>query len=86
MNKVYNTRGKKKSQVKWKNFYQKLIFILERHSLKLYIGIILSKSSVTNDIAKHLKDDFSLVQFDSVIKRIKRFFKNKSFNPYEFYN
>ena len=41
---------------------------------------------MASDIAKHLKDDFSLVQLDSVIRRIKRFFKNKLFNPYDFYN
>ena len=48
--------------------------------------MILSESSVASDIAKHLKYDFSLVQLDSVIRRIKRFFKNKLFNPYEFYD
>ena len=46
--------------------------------------MILSKFVVASDISKHLKDDFSLIQHDSVIKRIRRFFKNKLFNPYFF--
>lgn len=33
-----------------------------------------------------MKGDFSLVQLDSVIKRIKRFFNNKLFDPYSFYD
>ena len=40
-------------------------------------GMIISESLVPSDIAKVLKDDFSLVQIDSVIKRIKRLFTNK---------
>jgi len=40
----------------------------------IVIGMILSESSIASDIAKILKDDFSLVQHDSVIKRIRRFF------------
>lgn len=52
----------------------------------ILIGIISSESLVASDISKHLKGDFSLVQHDSVIKRIRRFFKNKLFNPYDFYD
>ena len=48
--------------------------------------MILSESSVASDIAKNLKDDFSLVQHESVIRRIKRLFKNKLFDPYKFYD
>ena len=33
-----------------------------------------------------MKDEFSLVQHDSVIRRIKRLFKNKFFDPYHFYD
>ncbi len=50
------------------------------------VGMILSESSVASDIAKNLKDDFSLVQHESVIRRIKRLFKNKLFDPYKFYD
>lgn len=48
--------------------------------------MILAESNVASDISKVLKDDFSLVQHDSVIKRIRRFFKNKHFDPYMFYD
>ena len=48
--------------------------------------MIISESLVPSDIAKVLKDDFSLVQIDSVIKRIKRLFTNKHFDAYSFYD
>ena len=48
--------------------------------------MFLSESVVASDISKHLKGDFSLVQHHSVVKRIRRFFTNKLFNPYDFYD
>lgn len=48
--------------------------------------MILSESSVSSDIAKELKDEFSLIQLDSINKRIKRLFNNKFFDPYVFYD
>ena len=47
--------------------------------------MINSESIVSSDIAKTLKDDFSLVQYDSIVRRIRRFFNNILFNPYSFY-
>ena len=52
----------------------------------IIFGLINSESVVTSDIAKSLKDSFSLVQFDSVKKRICRFFNNKRFDGYSFYD
>lgn len=52
----------------------------------IILGMILSESVVASDIAKELKNQFSLIQLDSVIKRVKRFFSNELFEPYEFYN
>ena len=49
------------------------------------LGMIDAESSVASDIAKKLKGDFSLVQFDSVTKRIRRLFNNKHFDPYYFF-
>jgi hypothetical protein len=49
------------------------------------IGMIGSESIVAPDIAKKLKDNFYLIQFDSVIKRIRRLFNNPLFNPYTFF-
>lgn len=48
--------------------------------------MISSESSVASDIAKHLKDSFSHVQFDSIVRRIRRFFNNSIFQPYSFYD
>ena len=52
----------------------------------IVLGMILSEACVSSDIAKELKGEFSLIQHYSVIKRIKRFFSNKLFNPCEFYD
>ena len=51
----------------------------------ILFGIIQSESVSATDIAKVLKEDFSLVQYDSVVKRIRRFFNNSLFDPYLFY-
>ena len=63
--------------------------MLEKLNLNIpyiVLGMILSESSVASDIAKSLKDDFSLIQHESIIRKIKRLFKNKLFNPYKFYD
>ena len=52
----------------------------------ILFGMIDAESLVAVDIAKHLKDKFSLVQLESVTKRIKRLFTNKYFEPYLFYD
>ena len=88
MSKVYNTQEKIASEMK--DFLLKVNPNIRKTQLKIIpyvsIGMILSESSVASDIAKTLKDDFSLVQHESVIRRIKRLFKNKLFNPYNFYD
>lgn len=88
MNLIYNTQEQIATKIK--SFLLKAVPELRKTLLKIIpyiiIGIILSESIVASDISKHLKDDFSLIQHDSVIKRIKRFFKNKLFNPYFFYD
>lgn len=88
MNKVYNSQNDIASQMK--KFLLKAIPNIKKTQLKIIpyvsLGMILSESSVAGDIAKTLKDDFSLVQHESVIRRIKRLFKNKLFDPYKFYD
>lgn len=88
MNIIYNTQEQIATKIK--DFLLKAIPDIRKTQLKIIpyiiIGMILSESVVASDIAKHLKDDFSLVQHDSVIKRIRRLFKNKLFNPYFFYD
>lgn len=48
--------------------------------------MINSESCVPIDMAKTLKYDFSSIQIDSIIKKIRRFFSNELFDPYSFYN
>ena len=52
----------------------------------IIFGMIKSESSAASNIAKELKGIFSLIQFDSVVKRIRRFFSNQLFNSYSFYH
>ena len=88
MNKFYNTQEDFASQIK--QFLLKVFPNMRKTQLKIIpyivLGMILAESCVAHDIAKKLKGDFSFVQQNSVIKRIRRFFKNKLFNPYDFYN
>ena len=88
MNKVYNTQKDIASGSA--NFFQKIMPNMRKTQLKIipFIlhGMIVSESLVPLDIAKVLKDDFSLIQIESIIKRIKRLFINKCFNPYDFYD
>ena len=88
MNIIYNTQEDIASKIK--DFLLKVDPTIRKTQLKIIpyiiIGMILSESSVKLDIAKKLKHNFSLVQIPSVTKRIYRFFKNKLFNPYDFYD
>ena len=52
----------------------------------IIFGMINSESSVSFDIVKNLKGRFSSVQLDSSIKRIKRLYNNKFFDPYAFFD
>ena len=88
MNKVYNTQ--KDIARGFIEFFQKIMPNIRKTQLKIipFIlhGMIISESLVPLDIAKVLKDDFSLVQIESITKRIKRLFTNKYFDPYDFYD
>ena len=88
MNLIYNTQEEIASKIR-----QKLLEIvpdIRKTVLNILpyivIGMLDSESVVASDISKSLKGQFSLVQHDSVVKRIRRFFKNKLFNPYDFYD
>ena len=88
MNIIYNNQNDFATKIK--NFLKKVDPTIRLTQLKIIpfivLGIILSESSVKSDIAKNLKEEFSLIQLSSVIKRISRFLKNKLFNPYSFYD
>lgn len=88
MNKVYNTQEQIASEI------DKILIEVFPGIRKtqtniipfLIFGMIISESVVATDIAKSLKGPFSLIQYESVVKRIKRFFTNKLFDPYPFYD
>lgn len=87
MYKFYNNQFKFASG--FKNFLIKSIPNIRKTQLNIIpyiiLGMIISESCVPSDIAKVLKDEFSSIHFDSIIKRIRRFFSNKLFKPYIFY-
>ena len=88
MNKVYNTQNDFARGIQ--EFLKIAMPNIRKTQLNIIpfimLGAILAESFVPLDIAKKLKGDFSLVQVDSVTKRIKRFFTNKLFDPYVFYD
>ena len=88
MNSIYNTQEKIAS--KMKQLLKEIVPNIRKTVLNIlpyiFIGMLHSESVVASDISKTLKNNFSLVQHDSVVKRIRRFFKNKLFHPYDFYD
>lgn len=88
MNKIYNTQEDFATKIK--SVLQSICPDIRKTQLKIIpyiiIGMFLSESLVAHDIAKQLKGDFSLVQQPSVVKQIRRFFNNKLFLPYIFYD
>ena len=88
MNLIYNNQEEIATKIK--EFLLKVFPSIRKTQLKIIpyivLGMILSESTVASDISKELKGNFSLIQHDSIIKRIKRFFTNKLFNPYDFYD
>ena len=88
MNILYNTQEDIASEIekKLKEIYPNIRKTQSNIIPYLVLGMINSESVVAHDIAKELKGSFSLIQHDSVIKRIKRFYVNKLFKPYEFYD
>ena len=88
MNKLYNNQ--KDFSSKFMKFLKKVIPDIRKTQLNILpfiiLGMILSESCVPSDIAKVLKDEFSSIKFDSIIKRIRRFFNNNLFNPYAFFD
>ena len=85
MSKLYNPQNQ--ITTNFERFLKK--FHLRKTQLNILpailFGIIQSESVSAPDIAKVLKEEFSLVQYDSVVKRIRRFFNNTLFDPYLFY-
>lgn len=72
-----------------RNFF-KNIFCISKPLLKslsyIIIGMISAESVVSADIARKLKDEFSLVHIESVERRFRRFFNSFSSIAYPFYD
>ena len=84
--KAYYNQEKISSSLR--NFFQK-IFSLSKPLLKslcYIIGMISAESVVTSDISKKLKDDFSLINLESIERRFRRFFLSFSSIAYSFYD
>jgi len=87
MNKLYNTQKNLARDLG--NFFEKTTEITKpQKKLIPYIilGMIEAESIVTTDIVKKMKDNFSLVSPFSTVRRLERFFNNKKFDVYEFYD
>lgn len=88
MNQLYNTQKEISTNIK--NFLLNVCPNIRKTQVNIIpfiiFGMISSESVVASDISKELKDDFSKVLHTSKVKRIRRLFKNKLFNPYKFYD
>lgn len=78
MNKLYNTQNEIANIIR--TFLKENTSSLHKPQLnflpEVIFGMIVSESSVASDISKSLKEDFTLVQHESTIKRIHRLFNN----------
>ena len=85
--KVYYNQLKISSNLK--KFFLK-IFSLPKpilNNISFFIsGLISAESVVTSDVARKLKDNFSLVQLESTERRFRRFFSSFSSIAYSFYD
>lgn len=85
--KAYYNQEKISSSLR--KFFQK-IFSLSKPHLKsisyLIAGMISAESIVTSDISRKLKDNFSLINLESIERRFRRFFFSFSSIAYFFYD
>ena len=89
MSKLYNTQTNFAST--FNEFLINCVPFLRKTQLNILPhiiwGMINAESSVASDIAKHIKgSNFDNIQFDSKVKRIRRFFNNDLFEPLFFYD
>lgn len=85
--KLYYTQDK--ISTSFSKFF-KFIFSLSKPHLKvlsfILTGMISAESIVSADISRKLKDDFSLVNLESIERRFRRFFLSFSSIAYSFYD
>ena len=74
----------------FKDFIEKSIPNIRKTQLNflpsLMFGMISSESCASSDIAKSLNDELKWAQYDSIVKRINRFFNNEHFDGEVFFN
>ena len=72
-----------------RKFFKNIFNISKPHLKSLsYIitGMISAESVVSADIARKLKDDFSIIHLESIERRFRRFFNSFSSIAYSFYS
>lgn len=88
MNKLYNNQNDITSG--FSEFLTKAIPDIRKTQLNfipsLMFGMISAESCVASDIAKSLKEELKWAQYNSVVKRVNRFWNNKLFNGKAFFN
>ena len=88
MNKLYNNQSNITSE--FKNFFKQIIPNIRKTQLNILpsiiFGMISSESVVSFDIAKTLNDELKYAKFDSVVKRINRFWNNSIFDASSFWD
>lgn len=88
MFKLYNTQSQIANNIR--AFLKENTTSLHKPQLnflpEVLFGMISSESSVASDISKALKENFSLVQHASTIKRIHRLFNNPRYEGRELFN
>ena len=88
MNKLYNTQ--KDFAIEFNKFISNVNPDLRKTQLNILphiiYGMSVAESSALSDIARSLKEEFSFVQYDSIVKRIRRFYNNKLFDANDFYD
>lgn len=88
MNIIYNTEEEIAS--KFRNFISNVFKDARKTQLniipEIMLGMIVAEASSASKIAKKLKKIFPHVQYNSIIKRIRRFYNNKLFDSYSFYD
>ena len=87
MNKLYNTQKNLARDLG--NFFEKVTDITKPQKKVIpyiILGMIEAESVVTTNIVKKMKDNFSLVSPFSTVRRLERFFNNKKFDVYKFYD
>lgn len=88
MTKLYNIQSD--ITMGFHNFIKKSVPDIRKTQLNfipsLLFGLIDSESCASSDIAKSLKDESKWAQYDSIVKRINRFWANPLFDGYHFFN